>query len=92
MTSAIIGGTSFSGGIGTAMGTLAGAFIMGFVNNIMNLLGVQSYMQQIVKGIIIALAVVYDIRSKTKRDKKKQGNINEKLIDNDSKGRESGVL
>lgn len=78
MTSAIIGGTSFSGGIGTAMGTLAGAFIMGFVNNIMNLLGVQSYMQQIVKGIIIALAVVYDIRSKSKRDRKKEGNINEK--------------
>ncbi len=87
MTSAIIGGTSFSGGIGTAMGTLAGAFIMGFVNNIMNLVGVQSYMQQIVKGIIIALAVVYDIRSKNKRDKKKQGNINDKLTDADGKNK-----
>jgi inositol transport system permease protein len=67
MTAAIIGGTSFSGGIGTAVGTLAGAFIMGFLGNIMNLLGVQSYVQQIVKGGIIVLAVAYDIASKGKR-------------------------
>ena len=67
MTSAIIGGTSFSGGIGTASGTLAGAFIMGILNNIMNLMRVQSYMQQIVRGAIIALAVCYDIYSKKKR-------------------------
>jgi inositol transport system permease protein len=64
MTAAVIGGTSFSGGIGTAMGTLAGAFIMGFLGNIMNLTGIGSYMQQIIKGGIIALAVAYDIMSK----------------------------
>jgi inositol transport system permease protein len=64
MTAAVIGGTSFSGGVGTAMGTLAGAFIMGFLGNIMNLMGIGSYMQQIIKGGIIALAVAYDIMSK----------------------------
>ena len=73
MTSAIIGGTSFSGGIGTASGTLAGAFIMGILNNIMNLMRVQSYMQQIVRGAIIALAVCYDIYSKKKREARKLG-------------------
>ncbi len=67
MTAAIIGGTSFSGGVGTAMGTLAGGFIMGFLNNIMNLLGVGAYAQQIVRGGIIVLAVILDIYSKNKR-------------------------
>ncbi|WP_346779231.1 ABC transporter permease [Burkholderia sp. Ac-20365] len=71
MTAAIIGGTSFSGGIGTAIGTLAGAFIMGFLGNIMNLLGIQSYLQQIIKGGIIVLAVAYDISSKHGKKKKK---------------------
>ena len=67
MTAAIIGGTSFSGGVGTAMGTLAGSFIMGFLNNGMNLLGVQAYSQQVVRGVIIVLAVIWDIHSKQRR-------------------------
>ena len=78
LTSSIIGGTSFSGGIGTAGGTVAGAFIVGFLNNIMNLTNVNSYLQQIVRGAIIALAVIYDIQSKNNREKKKLGNITEK--------------
>jgi len=73
MTASIIGGTSFSGGVGTALGTLAGAFIMGFLGNIMNLVGVGSYLQQIIKGAIIALAVAYDIMSKSKRGKRTLG-------------------
>jgi inositol transport system permease protein len=67
LTAAIIGGTSFSGGIGTAAGTLAGAFIVGFLDNIMNLTGVDSYIQQIARGAIIALAVIYDIWAKARR-------------------------
>ncbi|HHV12396.1 MAG TPA: ABC transporter permease [Clostridiales bacterium] len=70
LTAAIVGGTSFSGGVGTTMGTLAGAFIIGCLNNIMNLIGVDSYVQQIVKACIIALAVIWDIRSKTKKTRK----------------------
>jgi inositol transport system permease protein len=79
MTAAIIGGTSFSGGIGTAMGTLVGAFIMGLLSNIMNLIGIGAYLQQIIKGAIIALAVIYDIHAKNKRDTRKLGNIDEKV-------------
>lgn len=67
LTAAIVGGTSFSGGVGTTMGTLAGAFIIGCLNNIMNLLGVDSYIQQIIKGSIIAVAVIWDIQSKSKK-------------------------
>ncbi|MDF2514221.1 MAG: permease component of ribose/xylose/arabinose/galactoside ABC-type transporter [Herbinix sp.] len=70
LTAAIVGGTSFSGGVGTTMGTLAGAFIIGCLNNIMNLIGVDSYVQQIVKACIIALAVIWDIRSKSKKTRK----------------------
>ena len=73
-----IGGTSFSGGVGTAMGTLVGAFIMGFLNNIMNLLGIQSYLQQIIKGGIIVAAVAYDIMSKNKKTASQLGNIEER--------------
>ena len=67
LTSSIIGGTSFSGGIGTAGGTVVGAFIVGFLNNIMNLANINSYMQQIARGAIIALAVIYDIWTKNRR-------------------------
>ncbi|PID57381.1 ribose ABC transporter permease [candidate division KSB3 bacterium] len=78
LTSSIIGGTSFSGGIGTAGGTLVGAFIVGFLNNIMNLANVNSYLQQIIRGAIIALAVTYDIWSKNRRSKNILGNIQER--------------
>lgn len=64
LTAAIVGGTSFTGGIGTTTGTLVGALIIGLLNNIMNLTGVGSYVQQITKGVIIAVVVMYDIRSK----------------------------
>jgi len=70
LTSSIIGGVSFTGGIGTAVGTLAGSFIVGFLGNIMNLLGIQSYVQQVVRGAIIALAVAYDLASKSSRTRK----------------------
>lgn len=73
LTAAIIGGTSFSGGLGTAGGTLAGAFIVGFLNNIMNLTGVDSYLQQVIKGAIIALAVGYDMWAKMNRTRKTLG-------------------
>ncbi|NDL68843.1 ABC transporter permease [Anaerotalea alkaliphila] len=78
LTAAVIGGTSFSGGIGTASGTLAGAFIVGVLDNIMVLMGVNSYLQQIVRGAIIALAVIYDIWSKSRRTKPKVVNVEAK--------------
>ncbi len=56
----IIGGTSFSGGKGSVFGTLAGALIMGVLNNGLNLLGVSTYWQMIAMGSIIVLAVWID--------------------------------
>ena len=63
----VIGGASTAGGSGSATGTLCGAFIIGILDNIMNLTGVQSYVQQIVRGVIIVLAVAYDSMAKRKR-------------------------
>ena len=70
LTAAIVGGTSFSGGVGTVMGTVAGAFIIGFLENIMNLIGVNSYVQSIIEGAIIVFAVAFDIRSKSRKSTK----------------------
>lgn len=69
ITAPIIGGTSFSGGVGTVVGTLAGALIVGVLGNIMNLVGIGSYIQQIVMGAIIVVAIAYDVFSKRGRAK-----------------------
>ena len=63
ITAAVIGGTSMLGGIGSVQGTLAGAFIVGIMQNVMNLLAVESFVQQVVKGGIILAAVAYDMNS-----------------------------
>ncbi len=57
----VIGGTSLMGGEGTVLGTLIGALIMGVLRNGLNLLGVSSYIQQIVIGSVIILAVLMDV-------------------------------
>lgn len=67
MIATIVGGTSFSGGVGSAIGTVIGAFIVGFLNNIMNLMGIDSYLQQVVRGIIIGGAVIWDIYFKNRK-------------------------
>ncbi len=61
ITAAVIGGTSQAvGGIGTVQGTIIGALIIGVINNGMTLMGVNSYWQQIFKGVIIIGAVLLD--------------------------------
>ncbi|CAM3122297.1 Ribose ABC transporter permease [Lactococcus laudensis] len=60
----VLGGTSLSGGRGRILGTLFGALIIGTLNNGLNLLGVSSFYQQIVKGVVILIAVLMDRRKK----------------------------
>lgn len=57
---AVIGGTSMSGGVGTIFGTMIGVLIIGAIGNGMDILGISSYYQQIIKGFIILLAVFLD--------------------------------
>jgi len=60
----VIGGTSLTGGVGSVVGTMVGALIIGVLNNGLDLLNVSSYYQQIAKGIIIVAAVLMDQKSK----------------------------
>ncbi|OLP52845.1 sugar ABC transporter permease [Rhizobium rhizosphaerae] len=56
----VIGGTSLSGGVGRITGTLIGALIIGVMNNGLDLMGIQSYYQQVLKGALIVGAVMLD--------------------------------
>ena len=60
----VLGGTSLTGGRGWIVGTLVGALIIGVLNNGLNLIGVSSFFQQVVKGAVILIAVLLD-RKKT---------------------------
>ena len=67
ITAVVVGGTSLSGGRGTIVGTLIGSMIIAVINNNLNLLNVNSYWQQIAKGLIILVAVIIDVLSKRSR-------------------------
>ncbi len=58
-----IGGASAYGGIGTVSGTVIGALIMGILNNGMNILGMDSNVQKLVKGLVLLAAVAFDVIS-----------------------------
>lgn len=64
----VIGGTSLVGGEGKISGTLIGALIMGVLRNGLNLLGVSSFIQQIVIGSVIILAVLIDMVIKKRKN------------------------
>ena len=56
----VLGGTSLSGGKGRILGTLIGALIIGVLNNGLNIIGVSAFWQQVVKGVVILIAVLLD--------------------------------
>ncbi|MBM5574858.1 MULTISPECIES: ABC transporter permease [Deefgea] len=60
----VLGGTSLTGGRGWIFGTLVGALLIGILNNGLNLLGVSSFYQQVIKGVVILLAVLLDRANK----------------------------
>lgn len=61
-----IGGASAYGGIGTVVGGVIGALVMGVLNNGMSILGVGSDMQMTIKGLVLLAAVAFDVYSKSK--------------------------
>lgn len=72
IAAAVLGGVSFSGGIGSAGGVMLGALVIGFMNNGLNMLQVSSYWQMVAKGLVILLAVYLDTLKKSKRLKIKK--------------------
>nr|WP_275425376.1 multiple monosaccharide ABC transporter permease [Yoonia maritima] len=61
-----IGGASMAGGVGTVVGAVIGAFIMGVMNNGMSILGIGIDWQQVIKGLVLLAAVVFDVLNKKK--------------------------
>jgi inositol transport system permease protein len=69
IASVVIGGTSLFGGSGTIFGTVIGTILIGVLLNGLVLMNVSSYIQQIVIGVIIVLAVAFDTFAKSRRRK-----------------------
>lgn len=60
IAAAVLGGTSMAGGIGTIGGTIVGAFVIGILNDGMVMCGVSEFWQEVIKGVVIVLAVIVD--------------------------------
>lgn len=66
IAAAVIGGASFTGGVGTVFGAVIGALVMGVLNNGMSLMGIGIDWQQAIKGLVLLGAVAFDVLSKNK--------------------------
>ena len=62
-----IGGASMSGGVGMIVGAVVGAFIMGVMNNGMSIMGIGIDYQQVIKGLVLLAAVIFDVYNKQKK-------------------------
>ena len=67
IASCFIGGASAYGGVGKVSGMIVGAVLMGVINQGMNIVGVDSNYQKVVKGLVLLLAVVFDVLSKRQK-------------------------
>jgi ribose/xylose/arabinose/galactoside ABC-type transport system permease subunit len=59
ITAVLMGGTTFAGGKGGLIGTVAGVLIISLINNILNLMNVQGFWQWIIKGVIVIVVVAF---------------------------------
>jgi len=79
IAAAVLGGTSLAGGRGSIGGAVLGAFVIGILNDGMVMMGVSSFWQTVIKGVVIVLAVIFDqmqnrgfVKGSTKRSKNKE--------------------
>ena len=64
ITAAAIGGTALTGGVGMVAGSIAGAFLIGMLSNMMNILGVNHFYQYVLKGLLLVIAmIIYSLSS-----------------------------
>jgi ribose transport system permease protein len=71
ITATIIGGASLSGGEGTVLGAFLGSLFLGVLANVLNLLGVDVYWQNLVTGLMLILAVVFDAANERRKERQK---------------------
>jgi putative multiple sugar transport system permease protein len=62
----VVGGASLSGGVGTVTGAVIGAFLMGVMNNGMSIMSIGIDYQQVIKGLVLLAAVIFDVYNKNK--------------------------
>ena len=67
IASVVIGGTSLFGGVGSIFGTVIGTILIGVLLNGLVIMNVSSYVQQIIIGVIIVLAVAFDTFAKSRK-------------------------
>ncbi|MGI6170661.1 MAG: ABC transporter permease [Butyricicoccus sp.] len=68
ITACVVGGVSMSGGVGKPWGVVIGALLITVIANGLDILGVSSHWQKIVKGVIIVIAVLIDVKGKSKKN------------------------
>ena len=72
LTACVLGGVSVMGGRGTLFGAFVGVLIVGVLDNGLVLLNVSEYVQLVIKGVILLVAVIYDAKSKSSTGRRKQ--------------------
>lgn len=70
VTAAVLGGCAFTGGVGTMLGTFIGMIILQGFNTGMNMVGLQTFWQQVAKGALLVVALAFDFYRKKSREKK----------------------
>jgi ribose/xylose/arabinose/galactoside ABC-type transport system permease subunit len=81
----VLGGTSLSGGTGTIGGTIIGAFVMGILGDGLVMMGVSEFWQNVIKGVVIIAAVIFDQAQQNMRARSAVASVNQTM-----KNREEG--
>ena len=68
ISAVILGGTSLSGGKGKLIGTVMGVLILAILSNGLNLLSVPSFYQEVIRGVVLIMAVIFDMMKERKKD------------------------